>query len=196
MDDNDPQIEVTRIAIDPNKLDKDPHQKFNITVKGTIKLCTDADLEKATAKKLRLLHREQAAGDATNSDVLMQIPFVHRYAVFDMQTFIINEESVSEEEILSKLVTGDMKCQQGTIHAYTSHQEYERFCYSARKKQRLRVDRVIDRDFHLGSCFEDKAWNEDTDFCVQSLDGDRVLSRWYFRVSSKAEWMNVLRCSC
>jgi hypothetical protein len=158
-----------------------------------------ADLEKAAAKKLRLLRlRLQAADDAANLDTSMQIPFVQRYAVLDMQVFISRDDEKSlEDVIISKLRDGEIACHQGTIHAYNSHPEYERFSNSARKKQRMRVDRVIDRDLHctlLGPCFENTTLNEDTDFCVQSLDGDRVLSSWYFRVSSKDKWVNALGC--
>lgn len=200
------QIEVSRIDMNSTNiniaLNSDSQSNIIcITVKGKLRVCTNDDLETAHLKRLRMIRRQQAAcnsiSDPPKPD--LQIPFAERYIVLDMQSSMhsANEGiTPSQEEILlAKLNNGRISCLHATIHAYNSHQDYERHCNSARKKSRLRVDRVTDQDLDIDySCFGSQL-NEGTDFCVQSIAGGRVISSWYLRASTtevKSTWMNVL----
>jgi hypothetical protein len=174
------------------------HEEIGITVHGKLKLCTDADLDYARLKRFRCIRRQAQVDAGTNLDLdVVQVPlFVEQYLVLDMTAYTtasICDTDISQDVMLAKLIQGEISPHQSIIRAYSSFQDYTRFCNSARKKQRLRVDRVIDKESELlDSCI----LNWDTDFCVQSVDGDKVLSSWYIRAPScvtKANWIDLLK---
>ena len=97
---------------------------------------------------------------------------------------------------MNKVTNGEISCDYSMMHAYSSHQDFKRHCDSTRKKQRLHVDGVTDEEDVL-SAFAGASCDVSTDFCVQSMDGTKVLSSWYFPTSAniKKEWIDVLRAN-
>lgn len=204
MEETSVHVEVAHINVsksNDNTASRGERQsKIFITAKGTLRVCTDDQLETAHLKLLRMIRRQQTVRTEYNSTgnlaAVQQLPFVQRYIVLEVQTSINNtdeEATISQEEIMAKLKGGEISCDQATIHAYSSYQDYVRHCNSARKKSRIRVDRVLGQDIVIQACFQDQL--EDVDFCVQSVAGVRVIASWYFRASTKEvkrAWMNIL----
>ncbi|KAL3798187.1 hypothetical protein HJC23_005748 [Cyclotella cryptica] len=188
-------------------------QKVRITFQGMVQLCTDAELENARLKRL-CLHRRRShlpSHDNTmneDSTAPMDIPFLEKYLVLDMTASFphgphTDNSMPLEQCTLSMFSRGEIiSCSPAMIHAYNSRGEYERKCHSATKKQRLRVDRALDGE-EMRVLFDDcvsgvrfELLNSDTDFCVSSTDGNKVLSTWYVRALSsdeKCDWIHALK---
>lgn len=183
---------------------------LRMTLRGTLKLCTQEDMEIARLKRQRMIRRQAAENvkDCLNITTKIQMPFVERYIVLDTVASTRNhsnhdasinnqtdDDLISEAVIIAEPNNEIVSCQKATIHSYNSLLDYQRFCNSARKKQRLRVDRVIDTQIDSYNCSDFEVLDKETDFIVQSVDGSRVLASWFLRASSrdlKLKWMKRL----
>lgn len=187
-------------------------QKVSITLQGIVHLCTDAELENARRKRHCLNRRRghlpsHDMNNPADSTIPTEIPFRERYLVMDVTASGAHSRDTSipwNEVTVGMVLQNDVCCDHAVMHAYHSRGEYQRKCRSASKKQRLRVDRVLDEEeermcFLLDGCKSDVRlglWNAETDFCVNSADGNKVLSTWYVRALSrddKRSWMDALR---
>jgi hypothetical protein len=187
-------------------------QRVRITFQGIVQLCTDAELENARLKRHCLNRRRGPLPShdmniPPDSTIATEIPFREKYLVMDVMASCPHSHDTTaipwNEVTTTNVLRNDGRCRHAVMHVYHSRGEYQRKCHSASKKQRLRVDRVSDGEecmrFLLQYCTSDVrlgVWNADTDFCVNSADGNKVLSTWYVRALSrddKRRWMDALR---
>lgn len=192
-----------------NQLAVDSNETTNLrmTLRGSLKLCTEADMEMARLKRQRMIHRQAAkcTNDELNVSIKIQMPYAERYIALDtvaptkspityQDSSLKDHELISEEMVITEINDMILPYQKATMHAYNSPADYERFCNSARKKRRLRVDRVIDPQIDSYHCI-DFDINKETDFIVQSVEEKRVLASWFLRAPSchiKMKWIQRL----
>lgn len=170
--------------VDTHALDK---SRIRVTVRGSLLMCTSEEVEGARLRQLNLLHRTRRLredGAIIKEIAEVNFPYVERYVVLESIGESLPIESFSDE------CSNQMACEEATLHSYSSLDEYQRRRNSARKKDRLRVDRLVDsRSSVDSSC----------DFQADALDGKRVLKTWYFRAPSpevKGQWLNKMKIVC
>ncbi|KAL7469641.1 hypothetical protein ACHAXS_009908 [Conticribra weissflogii] len=160
--------------------------RVTVSVRGTLLMCTSEEIEGVRLRQLNLLQRTRCLGkdSAKIEEMEVNFPYVERYVIFEA---ICDREPI---ELSSDGCSDKRTYEAAMLHAYSSFDEYKRRRNSARKKDRLRVDRLVDSLSSVDSSCE---------FHVDALDGKRVVKTWYFRAPNlevKEIWLKQLNMIC
>ena len=184
-----------------------------VSIKGYILTCTSEEVENARLRQMRSMHRRRLRGEEIGNMeecVLLKLPYIERYIVLDATCEIPRGSSCDGGDNSADCQKNNDKltCKEAMMHSYGSFDEYQRKCNSARKKHRLRVDRLADSNFAtsptIDSCMQKDNENGlevstsdgETEFRADSLDGTKILGTWYFRsptMDAKQKWTEIVK---
>lgn len=150
--------------------ERNHRQTVRITIRGPLHLCTSDEVENARLRNLRAFHRrrcsrgmlpseevgdrdkDEGGGSATGYKA-EDLSFVERYVVLESRCDMIlwsnnnnNNNKDGDVSVIANIIKDILptnSCKTIMMHAYSSQEDYQRRCNSARKKHRLRVDRVV-----------------------------------------------------